>query len=176
MIMMLHKGEMLFRQGELGPLCHLTSGLLKIVRVDEEGTPIIMNIILPNEIFPHHSLISHNPYHGTAVALMTCEFEMIDTKQWYLELERNPDKCRSIALLLQEKLRMMQQRIDQLTQISPADKLKKLQEWFHAYIAPSALTDVLTQTEIGQFIGLSRETVNRLLKAQSKLPAGPKNS
>jgi len=165
--MLLHKGEVLFRQGESGSLYHLTSGLLKIVRLHEEGTPILMNIIVPNEIFPHHSLISPNPYHGTAVALMTCEFEMLDTKEWYPELERNPDKCRSIALLLQEKLQMMQQRIDQLTQIAPADKLEKLQAWFHSYIALEALTDVLTQDEIGQFIGLRRETVNRLLKAQS---------
>ncbi|MNG33891.1 hypothetical protein D3C84_1202460 [compost metagenome] len=62
---------------------------------------------------------------------------------------------------------MMQQRIDQLTQVTPAEKLRKLQLWFQSYIAPDMLTDILTQDEIGQFIGLRRETVNRLLRAQS---------
>lgn len=165
--MILHKGETLFRQGESGPLYVLKSGLLKIVRVHEDGNPILVNMIVPNEIIPHHSLISPHPYYGTAVALVTCEIDTLDARQWYRELERNPDKCREIALLLQDKLRMMQSRIDQLTEVTPADKLRKLQAWFSTYIPSAALTDVLTQDEIGQFIGLRRETVNRLLRAQA---------
>jgi CRP/FNR family transcriptional regulator, cyclic AMP receptor protein len=166
--MILHKGETLFRQGEKGPLYQLKSGLLKIVRIHQDGTPILVNIIVPNEIIPHHSLISPNPYYGTAVALVTCDVDILSAPEWYQELDRNPDKCRSIALLLQDKLRMMQQRIDQLTEVAPADKLRKLQIWLQTYVESAVLTNILTQDEIGQFIGLRRETVNRLLRAQSR--------
>lgn len=164
--MILHKGDTLFRQGETGPLYKLKSGLLKIVRIHEDGTPTLVNIIVPQEIIPHHSLISSHPYYGTAIALMTSEVEVIPAAQWYHKLEQEPYLCRTIALQLQDKLRMMQQRIDQLTEVTPADKLRKLQMWFHTYIAPASLTDVLTQNEIGQLIGLRRETVNRLLRAE----------
>jgi len=191
--MILHKGETLFRQGETGPLYRVKSGLLKIMRVHADGNAILVNVIVPNEMIPHHSLISPNPYFGTAVALVTCEIEVIPAAEWYAALEKDPGKCRLIALQLQDKLRMMQQRIDQLTAVAPAEKLSKLQAWFERYISPSSLTDVLTQDEIGQFIGLRRETVNRLLRAQvsddasetkpriqrvraHKVPAGPKNS
>lgn len=175
--MILHKGEVLFRQGETGPLYRLKSGLLKIVRVHEDGTPVLMNIIVPDELIPHHSLISPNPYYGTAIALVTSEIEVQPAQEWYRELEQHPDKCREVALLLQSRLRMMQQRIDQLTEVTPAEKLRKLQAWLHAYIASVPLASILTQDEIGQFIGLRRETVNRLLRSQdSRLPAGPKNS
>lgn len=165
--MILHKGETLFRQGESGPLYHLASGLLKIVRNHEDGNAVLVNIIVPNETIPHHSLISPKPYYGTAIALITCEIQVLPAKEWYQELQNNPDKSHAIALQLQDKLRMMQQRIDQLTQVSPAEKLRKLQSWFKSYIASEALTDILTQDEIGQFIGLRRETVNRLLRAQA---------
>ncbi|CAG7623073.1 Crp/Fnr family transcriptional regulator [Paenibacillus allorhizosphaerae] len=165
--MLLHKGETLFRQGESGPLYHIKSGLLKIVRIHEDGNPILFNIIVPGEIIPHHSLISPKEYHGTAIALVTSEVESLPAAEWYDNLKQHPEKGLEIALLLQSKLRMMQQRIDQLTQTAPADKLQKLQEWFGIYIAPAGLTDVLTQEEIGQLIGLRRETVNRLLRAQS---------
>jgi len=165
--MILHKGETLFRQGESGPLYHLRSGLLKIVRVHKDGSQFLVNIIVPDEIIPHHSLISPNPYYGTAVALVTSEVEMLSQQEWYQQLEQNPERCRSIALLLQERLRMMQQRIDQLTEVSPAAKLEKLQAWFQTYISPASLTDVLTQDEIGQLIGLRRETINRLLRRPS---------
>ena len=165
--MILHKGETLFRQGDTGPLYQLKSGLLKIVRVHADGTAILVNIIVPGEIIPHHSLISPNPYYGTAIALTTSEIEVLPAQEWYQELEGNPLKCLSIARLLQERLRMMQQRIDQLTEVSPAEKLRKLQNWFNQYIAPAPLTELLTQDEIGQFLGLRRETVNRLLRAQT---------
>jgi CRP/FNR family cyclic AMP-dependent transcriptional regulator len=163
--MNLHKGETLFRQGESGPLFHLRRGLLKIIRVHQDGSQILVNIIVPDEVIPHHSLISPNPYYGTAMALVSSEIDVLSEVDWYQELERNPDRYRSIALQLQDKLRMMQQRMDQITEVSPAQKLRKLQAWFHSYITPATLTDVLTQDEIGQLIGLRRETINRLLRS-----------
>ncbi|RXZ84147.1 Crp/Fnr family transcriptional regulator [Paenibacillaceae bacterium] len=163
--MLLHKGETLFRQGESGALYHLRSGLLKIIRIHEDGHPLLINIIVPDEMIPHHSLITAQPYHGTAIALTACEVEPIPASQWYNSLAEQPDKYREIALLLQNKLRMMQQRIDQLTQTAAADRLAMLSKWFEHYISPASLTDLLTQDEIGQLIGLRRETVNRLLKA-----------
>ncbi|MBJ6362375.1 Crp/Fnr family transcriptional regulator [Paenibacillus sp. GCM10012307] len=165
--MLLHKGETLFRQGESGPLFHLRSGMLKIIRLHQDGSQILVNLIVPDEIIPHHSLISPNPYYGTAIALVTCEIDILPEAAWYGELEQNPERYREVALKLQDKLRMMQQRMDQLTTISPGERLRKLQAWFHAYISPATLTDVLTQDEIGQFIGMRRETVNRLLRSQA---------
>ncbi|WP_261303738.1 Crp/Fnr family transcriptional regulator [Paenibacillus andongensis] len=162
--MKLHKGEILFRQGDTGPLYRLQTGLLKIVRAHEDGNTTLVNIIVPGETIPHHSLISPSPYYGTAIALVTCDIEVLPAAQWYEELERTPEHFRTIARQLQDKLRMMQQRIDQLTEVTPAVKLMKLESWFGHYLGTSKLTDVLTQEEIGQFIGLRRETVNRLLR------------
>ncbi|WP_127580437.1 Crp/Fnr family transcriptional regulator [Paenibacillus koleovorans] len=166
--MILHKGETLFRQGETGPLYRLKTGLLKIVRIHEDGTPLLINIIVPDEVIPHHSLISPKPYHGSAIALVTSEIELLPAADWYRELEQHPERYRDISLLLQDKLRMMQQRIDQLSEASPTGKLLKLQLWFQTYIAPAALTDVLTQDEIGQLLGIRRETINRLLRKQAE--------
>ena len=68
--MILHKGDVLFRQGEDGPLYFIKTGLLKVVRLEENGTPFLFNIIVPGETIPHHSLISPKEYHGTAIALI----------------------------------------------------------------------------------------------------------
>ncbi|TCZ78262.1 Crp/Fnr family transcriptional regulator [Paenibacillus albiflavus] len=165
--MILHKGEILFRQGDHGPLYRINSGMLKIVRIHEDGSQILMNIITPGEVIPHHSLVSPNINHGTAIALMPTEVEVIQAHDWYTKLQENPMHYREIALLLQDKLMMLQQRIDQLSQVTPMQKLEKLQAWAHQFIAPNTLIDILTQDEIGQLIGLRRETVNRLLRAQA---------
>ncbi|WP_139489412.1 Crp/Fnr family transcriptional regulator [Brevibacillus dissolubilis] len=162
--MILHRGDVLFRQGESGPLYHVKSGLFKVLRLQEDGSQFLFNIIVPGEYIPHHSLISPKDYHGTAIALMTSEVEVIPGAEWYQRLAENPEQYRDVAMLLQTKLRMMQQRIDMLTAVAPIQRLELLEAWFGSYFPESNLTQVLTQEEIGQLIGVRRETVNRILK------------
>ncbi|GKS13285.1 Crp/Fnr family transcriptional regulator [Paenibacillus chitinolyticus] len=164
--MILHKGEVLFRQGEQGPLFRIRSGLFKVVRLQENGEQFLFNILNPGELIPHHSLLTPKEYHGTAIALITSEVEVIPAAQWYAGLEENPLRYRDAALVLQDKLRAMQQRIDQLTALTPARKIELLGQWFARYVGDIPLGDVLTQEEIGQLVGLRRETVNRLLRKQ----------
>ncbi|GGE64226.1 Crp/Fnr family transcriptional regulator [Priestia taiwanensis] len=166
--MILQKGEVVFRQGEDGPLYHVKSGLLKVIRLQEDGSAFLFNIIVPGETIPHHSLISPKDYHGTAIALTTAEIEVIPSDTWYKQLKENPESYAEVALQLQTKLRMMQQRIDQLTTVSPRERLILLQEWFSTYLGEVPIYELLTQTEIGQLIGIRRETVNRLLREQLK--------
>lgn len=167
-IVILHKGEILFRQGEEGPLYFIKSGLLKVVRLQKDGTPFLFNIIVPGETIPHHSLISAKDYHGTAIALMKTEVEPIMSHIWYTKLHSDPRLYAEIALQLQTKLRMMQERTDLLTIVSPKERLLRLQAWFTTYLGDIPIHDILTQTEIGQLIGIRRETVNRLLREQTK--------
>ncbi|MGC5327597.1 Crp/Fnr family transcriptional regulator [Brevibacillus sp. SYSU BS000544] len=162
--MILHKGEVLFRQGESGPLFKLNSGLLKVIRLQEDGTTFLFNFLLPGEVFPHHSLITPKEYHGTAIAVMTSEIEVIPAEDWYKRLANDPVQYRDVALLLQSRLRTMQQRIDQLTVVTPRERLNLLYEWFHTYLGKIPILELLTQEEIGQLIGVRRETVNRLLR------------
>ncbi|MFM1652219.1 Crp/Fnr family transcriptional regulator [Brevibacillus sp. B_LB10_24] len=162
--MILHKGEVLFRQGENGPLYKVMSGLLKVVRLQEDGMPLLFNLLLPGELIPHHSLITPKEYHGTAIALMTTEVEVIPAEAWYQELDEHPEIYREVALSLQGKLRMMQQRIDQLTPSSPKKRLDLLQRWFDQYFQGISINQLLTQEEVGQLIGVRRETVNRLMR------------
>ncbi len=128
----------------------------------------LFNIIVPGETIPHHSLISPKEYHGTAIALMKTEIEPIMSQEWYDKSRKNPELYANVALQLQTKLRMMQQRIDQLTTVSPRERLHRLQQWFSLYLGGIPIYEILTQTEIGQLIGVRRETVNRLLRDQIK--------
>jgi len=165
--MIVHKGDTLFRQGDSGEhLYHIKSGIFKVTRIHPNGNQVLFNILYPGEIVPHHSLITPKDFHGTATAIVTSEVELISAEAWYKELEENPDKALSIAKMLQEKLRFMQQRIDHLTIGSPGERLKLLEEWMSSYAKNATLTDLLTQEEIGQLIGVRRETINRLLRSQ----------
>ena len=90
--MLMAKGEILFRQGEEGPLFRLDNGLLKIVRVHEDGSQVLLNLIVSGEVIPHHSLTSPNEYNGTAIALLPSEITRIEPQLWYRSLEEDPYK------------------------------------------------------------------------------------
>ncbi|WP_379131793.1 Crp/Fnr family transcriptional regulator [Paenibacillus sp. sgz500958] len=163
--MNLHKGEVLFRQGdECRYLYQVKSGLFKVTRLHENGNIVLFNILYPGETVPHHSLISPKEAHGTAVALMKSEVEIIPAAEWYRQLREEPGKALEIAMLLQEKVRFMQMRLDHLTVGTPGERLELLTKWLNDYSLGATLTDLLTQEEIGQLIGVRRETVNRLLR------------
>lgn len=164
MLITLKKGEVLFHQGETGPLYCLHKGVLKVIRLKENGTSTLVNLLLPGDIFPHHSLLTPNEYFGTVIAGITCEVEILPNDQWYDQIEHNPEQLQHVALSLQNKLRMMQQRIDQLTAITPSERFLLFRQWFNSHFPNLIIEDVLTQDEIGQFIGVTRETVNRLLR------------
>ncbi|MCR8845324.1 Crp/Fnr family transcriptional regulator [Paenibacillus sp. SC116] len=161
----LHRGEVLFRQGDPGTyLYRIMSGVFKVTRLHENGNILLFNLLFPGEIVPHHSLLSAKDCHGTATALTTSEVERIPADDWYAELAKQPEKAIEVGRVLQDKLRFMQQRIDHLTIGSPAERLKLLQQSLSSYTEQKPLTDILTQEEIGQFIGVRRETINRLLR------------
>lgn len=163
--MILHKGEILFRQGDSGEfLYHIKSGLFKVTRLHENGNMVLFNILYPGETVPHHSLISPKETHGTAMAVIRSEVEIIPAAEWYRSLREDPGKPLEVARLLQEKVRFMQTRLDHLTVGTPAERLDLLVRWLDDYSQGMHLTELLTQEEIGQLIGVRRETVNRLLR------------
>lgn len=163
--MIVHKGEILFRQGDEGKfLYHVKSGLFKVTRLHENGNVVLFNILYPGETVPHHSLISPKETHGTAIALVQSEVEVIPAQEWYRELMENPERPLQVAALLQEKVRFMQERLDHLTVGTPAERLELLKKWLGQHVHGIPLTDYFTQEEIGQLIGVRRETVNRLLR------------
>lgn len=114
--------EVLFRQGDGGQnLYRVKSGLFKVTRLHENGNMVLFNLLYPGETVPHHSLISPKEAHGTAVAMMKSEVELIPAAEWYRELREDPEKVMEIALLLQEKVRFMQTRLDHLTVGTPGN-------------------------------------------------------
>lgn len=161
----LYRGEILFQQEDQGDLYYLESGLLKVIRLKEDGSTSLLNVLVPGETFPHHSLVSPKDYHGTAIALTTCEIIQIPSVDWYQSLQHDPIRYLTIAKTLQSKLRMMQQRIDILTS-PPKERLQLFHLWIQQHFQDLHLEELFTQEEIAQFIGLSRETVNRMLRKE----------
>ncbi|QKG83685.1 Crp/Fnr family transcriptional regulator [Kroppenstedtia pulmonis] len=165
--MILNRGEFLFRQGEEGDLYRVEEGLIKIVHLQSDGTSILFNLIVPGEIIPHHSLLSPKPYFASALAVLPSQVERISADQWYRELKENPVRYKDVAYQLQHTLRLIQQRME-FTTAPVSRRIGLLRNWLSTYFPDEPVEKLLTQEEIGQLIGISRETVNRMLRIEKK--------
>lgn len=163
--MRLHRGEVLFIQGEKGDLYRLRKGLLKVTRLQEDGSCILLNLLVPGEIFPHHSLFSQKPYFATVSSVTFSDVEVIPSETWYRELRENPEKQMELARLLEWNLVKMHERVT-LTTMPASKRIPLFREWLQKYCPDHPIESILTQEEIGQFLGLTRETVNRYLRRQ----------
>lgn len=161
--MILHRGETLFLQEEQGDLFKLKKGLLKVTRIREDGTVFLFNLLVQEDIFPHHSLLSPTRNYASVSAVITSEVERFSAKSWYEKLEKDPQKYKEVAELLQDTIRKMQERIEMTTVVS-RERIPLFRKWLATYCPDQSIEELLTQEEIGQFLGLSRETVNRYLK------------
>ncbi|MBD1371867.1 Crp/Fnr family transcriptional regulator [Hazenella sp. IB182357] len=165
--MHLSRGEVLFLQGETGKIYYLKSGLLKVSRIRADGSSFLFNILVPGERFPHHSLVVPQETFGTVSAMSVSEVQCLPAAEWYQLLAEKPEQYREVAFVLQTTLRKMQKRME-LTTAPTKDRIPMLREWFAQFLPNLQLEDVLTQEEIGQFLGMTRETVNRQLRNQAK--------
>lgn len=91
----------------------------------------------------------------------------IPAESWYESLERDPVQYRDVALSLQNTLRLVQQRMAFVT-APTRDRIPLFREWLSRHFREQPVEQLLTQEEIGQLVGMSRETVNRQLRKENK--------
>lgn len=159
-----YRGEVLLYQENVGDFLYfLESGILKVIQIQEDGSNTLLNILTPGETFPLQNLIALQNYSVTIVALTEAKVIRYSALEWYKSLQCEPEQYHRIAQTLQEKFWMMQQRIIILTS-PPKTRLYLFRQWLQQYFPNQSLENVLTQEEIACFIGLTRETVNRMLR------------
>lgn len=165
--MILKKGEVLFNQDDKSDIYFLKRGILKVVHLRSDGSCFLFNLLVPGERFPHHSLLTPTRTFGRASALVESEIDVIPRDEWYARLEENPLMYKEVALHLQATVKRVQQRA-QLLLAPPKKRISLFREWLGFVESEIKIEDLLTQEEIGQFLVLTRETVNRLLRAEIK--------
>ncbi len=146
----------------------LLEGRVKLSINSVEGRRLILGIAGPGEILGLASAISGCPYEVTAEAYFPCRISSLDRDRFLNFLERYPIACQNVAreLSLDSRRTFEQLRTLGLTLSAPAKLARLLLDW----CAEGELTELgiriqcaLTHGEIGEHIGVSRETVTRSL-------------
>jgi CRP/FNR family cyclic AMP-dependent transcriptional regulator len=163
------RGERLFGEGDDGDQLYLVlAGKIKLTRSANDGRENLLSVIGPGEMFGELSLFDPRPRTQTATALTDSQLAAIDHQALRDLLTHRPDVALHLLRALAQRLRRTNDVMTDLVFTDVPGRVAKalldLADRFGVQ-RPEGLqvNHDLTQEELAQLVGASRETVNKAL-------------
>jgi CRP-like cAMP-binding protein len=164
----LKRGATIFSRGDPGTnLIAVISGTVKISISSPDGRNAILNLIGAGEIFGEIALLDGQPRTADATANSNCEIFTIDRREFIPFVRSQPTVAMKLIELLCGRLRWTSDQVEQvILQNLPgrlASALLRLSD--KNKHAPEGRTISITQQEISEMVGMTRESINKQLRA-----------
>lgn len=109
------KGEIVFHEGDSGVGLHFVqSGLVKIVKINEDGREHIIHILSKGDLFAEVLLFQDGNYPATAIGAEKSVIGIIANKELEKEICKSNDLALALIKSLSRRLQMAQQKIRSL--------------------------------------------------------------
>src|SRR6202023_70526 len=163
----LKRGATIFCRGDPGnSLFAVISGTVKMSISSPDGRSAIFNLIGPGEIFGEIAVLDGQPRTADATANTNCEIFVIDRREFLPFVRSHPELAMKFIELLCAKLRWTSDQVEQvILQNLPgrlASALMRLAEKHEP--AAGGRTIAVTQQEISEMVGMTRESINKQLR------------
>jgi CRP/FNR family cyclic AMP-dependent transcriptional regulator len=165
------RGSVIFANGDPGTgLMGVLAGAVKISVASADGRDIVLTIMHEGDIFGEIALLDGHPRTADATAMMDCELMVIERRDFIPFLRSQPDLAIQIIEILCARLRRTTEQVQDLTFLNLATRLAKtlLRLTADAERPGSAPKVAITQREISQIVGKSRESTNKQLRSWAK--------
>jgi CRP/FNR family cyclic AMP-dependent transcriptional regulator len=163
----LKRGATIVSKGDPGnSLIVVVSGTVKISISSADGRSAILNLIGPGEIFGEVALLDGLARTADATANTNCEIYVIDRRDFIPFVRSQPALAMKFIELLCTRLRWTSDQVEEvILQNLPgrlASALLRLTEKHK--LAPGGRTIAITQQEISEMVGMTRESINKQLR------------
>ncbi len=165
----LPRGDALFDEGDAGDrLFVITAGKIKLGRTSSDGRENLLAVLGPGEMFGELSLFDPGPRTATATAVSDAELVGLGHADLQSFLTGRPDVARHLLQALARRLRRTNDSLADLVFSDVPGRVAKalldLSRRFGRQTDAGVLVaHDLTQEELAQLVGASRETVNKAL-------------
>jgi CRP-like cAMP-binding protein len=162
------RGAIIFAKGDPGTgLMAVLWGSVKISVTTSEGHEAVLNMINPGQAFGEIALLDGRPRTADAVAMTDCELMVIDRRDFIPLLRREPDVALKCIEILCARIRRTSEQVEDLMYVSfPVRLAKALLQLTGGVEASASQRKVrITQRELSNIIGMSREGTNKQLRA-----------
>lgn len=161
------KGQIIFNEGNKpsGVFC-VNKGKIKIYQTGEEGKEQILRLAKEGDVLGYRSLISGEPYSGTAAVMEDATVCFIPKRTFFEFLHTNSDLSSQMMQLLSHDLKEAESRLTALAQKPVrermAEALLMLYE-FYGTDADGNINAVISREDIANIVGTATETTIRIL-------------
>lgn len=167
----LPRGQVLFMKGDEGSsLMFVASGRVKIISLAPSGSEVIHNLIEAGQIFGEMALLDGKPRSADAVSAVDSEVFEFSRQDFLAILKRNPDAAIRMMEILCGRIRRSTDFVEDAVLLDAGTRLlhriRALADQFGSPASGSSSLRIdhgLSQQEIGESVGLTRVSVNRLL-------------
>jgi CRP-like cAMP-binding protein len=167
-------GDEIFAKGSPGQsMMAVLRGTVRISSISMAGKEIVLNIINPGEIFGEIALLDGGERTGDASAMTDCELLVLNRRDFMPFLQARADICLMLIKILCQRLRQTSEQVEDLLfrhlEARVAKALLHLAEHSgRPDIHGAALELHLSQSELGNIVGSSRESINKQLQVWHK--------
>ena len=165
----MERGDILFREGESGDSLYVIGeGKIKLGRSSSDGRENLVAILGPGEMFGELSLFDPGPRTMTATAVAETQLMGLGNDSLTGLLTGRPEVAKALLGALAKRLRRTNEHLADLVFTDVPGRVAKalldLAERFGRPVDNGVMVSHdLTQEELAQLVGASRETVNKAL-------------
>jgi CRP/FNR family cyclic AMP-dependent transcriptional regulator len=165
----LRRGEILFSEGDDGnQLYVVTEGKIKLGRTSPDGRENLLAILGPGQMFGELSFFDPGPRSATATAVTDVELKSLGHEALSPVLNVHPDVAHALLNQLAGRLRRTNEVVGDLVFSDVPGRVAKALLDLASRFGRRADDGIhvnhdLTQEELAQLVGASRETVNKAL-------------
>jgi len=168
----LKKDEVLFEQGDdARSLYAVTSGTLEVSVLSQDGRRLALNRMKSGSVFGEIALFDPGVRTATVTAQETSVVRSVRYDDVMNEIRRNPDLAIDLIHLAGQRLRWMDRQLNEQVFLPMPSRLARkilyLTEAQAALPGPANLS--LSQAELAEFVGATREAVSKTLSQWKKL-------
>ena len=164
----------LFDKGDAGAqLYAVLSGRLKVVTSGVTGADATFSILGPGDVFGEIALLDGHVRSARVTALESCHLVVIDREPFVEFLRASPDMAVGMLAVLAHRIRVLSERVEDAAFLDvPARLAKQIVRLAERYGEPAPggvrLALRISQHELGELVGATRESVNKHLQSWSR--------
>ena len=147
----------------------LLRGRAKVTAQGADGTDTAINVMGPGEVFGEIGLLDGQPRSATVTTLEECEMAVVDKRAFDDLLAASPPIAVKLLAVLAGRIRDLTTRLEDHAFLDVPARLAKQLLWLATNHGTESGSGVrvelkLSQQEFGDFIGATRESVNKHLR------------
>ena len=162
-------GEVIFSHGDPGDALYaVISGRIRISSGAPDGRQIYLNIMEPGDTFGEIALLDGGARTASATAIAPSEVVSIRREHFRALLEREPQVAFELLRLCGQRLRWTSGLLEDAALLDAPARLAKrllILGELHGKRAKEGMTLRISQEELANFLGVTRQAVNQQLQA-----------